>query len=99
MGWKNLPSWVKGGLVLSSIFILLVIFFTIVDPDSWTFLALPVILFIYFVAEDFLKDLGIRFTETYWFFITLFLSLFFYFILGAIIGFIIGKIKNRNKEA
>ena len=84
MGWKDWPSWVKGG-VIGIFLILLYLLIFIISSDllqlgerAFAF-ALP--LFLVSGTNDFL---GLIFT------------LIAYFVLGAIIGWIVGKIRNRN---
>lgn len=88
MNWKNQPYWEKGGkltlLVASTCLILL---FLEIAP-SWLYLVLyPVVPILYIIGFD--DVLGIIFGVI--------IILFIYFLIGAILGWLYGKFKNRNK--
>lgn len=103
MGWKNWPSWLRGGIIISSVYILLLlwVFIGAMGINLGTNLAtkfsanifmLPVFL-IFSLFKSILKigDLAILI-------ISAFLSIILYFIIGALIGLIVGKIKRGKKR-
>ena len=89
MGFKEWPSWLKGGLIgfVVSVILQLVplIGFLIRAPVGLIllFILLP------FVGENKISDdtAGI---------LTVSLSLIFYFLIGALIGWIVGKMKSNQ---
>ncbi|MBU3906855.1 MAG: hypothetical protein KKA64_01260 [Nanoarchaeota archaeon] len=86
MGWKNWQSWLKGGVILLGIFILLNLIYLIFSMDSF-FLAI-INWFILVITQG--NDFGL--SDEYLILIS-FLSAIFYFLIGAIIGWLIGKFK------
>lgn len=118
MGWKDWPSWLKGGVRLVCILLLifLVLFLlTIVFPDYnnttqtynqfGSILALITaffVLIIIFPALFITKILHIDIGQGFYDFFTLdfsilgwFLVILFWSVIGAIIGWIVGKIRNK----
>ncbi len=101
MGWKEWPAWVKGGIIADLIFIILGIILLPFSIDSFpysVYLLLPGFYLLSFLklisessfllsSENILKNL----------FLPMILSLITYFLIGAIIGFIISKIKSHNE--
>ena len=91
MGWKERPYWLKGGIIIILFYILIGIVFSIYDfatfDDFKGFFT-----FMYFVGPGsfiFGIDGPMEFITSFIFTIAI------YFIIGAIIGWIYGKIKNR----
>ena len=88
MGWRNWPSWLKGGVIGISLF-LLYLLISIISSDLLQLgerafvLALPLFL----IAGE-----GIGTSD---FLLGLIFTIIIYFILGAFIGWIVGKIRNR----
>jgi hypothetical protein len=103
MGWKNWPSWLKGGVILASInliilLIILVLSKIIFGPaqsnGSPAWFAPIIFLFLVIISipaellgNYFRSDMG--FPNS----LGLIVSIIFYFIVGAIIGWLIGKFK------
>lgn len=93
MSWKNLPSWVKGGIFLLILnLVLILIFFLITGGRATSNGNIELLYWPSFLITDLL----------YWgsnsvLAVTLFSSVFF-FLVGAIIGFIVGKVKSRNEN-
>lgn len=105
MGWKNLPYWLKGGVIFLVISIFLHLFikllyvltpivgisFLIWYPLSWILYFLPSLIIFWnsiFEPDTFIPI--VSGTNVIHVFI-------FYFIIGAIIGWIYGKIKSRKQ--
>jgi K+-sensing histidine kinase KdpD len=94
MGWSEWPAWVKGGVIAVVIelilFILLLLLESLrIDTSLWI-VAFPVSFILWgFVFGDNMTP--------FWFYLSYPLSVILWFIIGAIIGFIIGKIKSRNE--
>ena len=97
MSWKNWPYWLKGGIILDVVYLLVVSMYVI------TFLieniSQSIFILLYFIS--FPAFLILRLIEydshnviTY----TIIISFLIYFILGALIGLIYGKIKNSRKR-
>lgn len=90
MSWKNWPYWVKGGIIGLVIGLILIIVGTICLPfagfppqcPSTIILHLPLILLSYF-----LKDIYLGYI------VLILISI----IIGALIGFIIGKVKSSKR--
>lgn len=111
MGWKEWPSWLKGGMVLVIIYIILIllsVFTLYYDFTTWT----SEVMFWTYVAivspTEFLSlilpikfPLGIGFLggpSDSEMITSLIVLAIFYFFIGSIIGWIYGKIKNRNQS-
>ena len=105
MGWKTWPSWVKGGIIT---IIIVIILYLILLPFSGpcsigtfdcsgglnysSLIGIPAILFILFLEEIslFIDNDMLIVIEVFVF------SGIFYFFIGAIIGWVVGKIRKRN---
>jgi hypothetical protein len=91
MGWKNWPSWLKGGIILDGIFIVITLILLLIQPTghNWNF---PIWLDIVFFPTIYLVSYFINTSNA---FLTILdciiLDLIMYFIFGAAIGFLIGK--------
>jgi hypothetical protein len=100
MVWREWPAWKKGGLIAPCINLSLYLIGIILDRsfsfgtiESWGFFfKLPASM----MYEGFNEILNLRLTQPFSIVVALIISLIGYFIVGAIIGWIIGKIKNRN---
>lgn len=94
MGWKNWPGWVKGGVIIDIIYIILFLIFIRGEPLNLIILefpAFPILMLLPFIGVELSGGSGLAF---------LFLILLiYYFILGAIIGYIIGRIKQKRKRS
>lgn len=95
MGWKNLPYWLRGGIILLvlSVFLLYFLSTTVlcVDPSSGADLSNPI-----FGCKSELERLFINLGFTKFIGSIFFLGVSF--LIGAIIGLIIGKIKSKSKK-
>ena len=102
MGWKNLPMWLKGGIIggtFSLFFIILLSYLLIVDKSQsgqgTILLTFPV----FFVAVIVAGFVGLFLkTESnllFWM-IGMIGAFLFYFSVGALIGFIIGKSNSKK---
>lgn len=89
MGWKNLPYWLRGGIIAIIIFIILVVITSISDRQGTSH---PGALIIPLLPGLALTNHTLYRSDLL---INGFISLIIYFIIGALIGFIIGKIKNK----
>jgi hypothetical protein len=101
---KNYPYWARGGIVsvvLSAVVaLILFIFFTCSTPftDSCWFPSWAVIFYLPLVIFQInLPVYPASFADTAFLIKIILAAIIFYFIIGAIIGWIYGKIKNRNK--
>ncbi|MFA4953062.1 MAG: hypothetical protein WC584_02475 [Candidatus Pacearchaeota archaeon] len=84
MGWKNWPSWLKLGISLSVIYIIIAIFAFIFNDEKGI---------LFSIANLPLSEI-IQINGLLWYYTFLpILSFVFWFIIGAIIGWLIGKIK------
>ena len=112
MGWKNWPYWARGGilsitgiLLISIIigFIVAIIYNNIPDLEKGFFLTFFIIFSsaILLLPSFLLGILGSSpgsFGLEGNFIVALLVSLFTWFIIGALIGFIIGKIKSSKRR-
>ena len=96
MGWKEWPSWLKGGLITTILFGIPLIFSEIYRRGSWEMVgSLSFMDQVYLTLHKLpanIIPLPIRSRAIY-----LILALLIYFLIGAIIGFIYGKIKSKNQ--
>ncbi len=110
MGWKNWPAWVKGGVIgFFSVFLLILIirFFlnsvsALGDSPGPLYLLLGKVYFIiYFIPGTLLLKIPFMGLLGYFNFfgelLTIFICSLFYFLIGALIGWIVGKIKSKNQ--
>jgi hypothetical protein len=94
MGWKKFPTWLKGGIILGVISLLYSIFFNIA-------LQLGFVLPLFFFMEwpmrlaSLLFGWGDLIMGWRGYFASLVFMPILYFIIGAIVGWIIGKIKSK----
>ena len=94
MGWKGQPYWLKGAIILASIFIISLLITMYLDskfqghPGLTTFPLFPVLL--YSSASTF----GSNKLNLMPFIVAI--PLIFYLVFGAIIGWIYGKIKGKQ---
>ena len=92
MEWKDLSYWLKGGILSAIIFVIFFLLAIYIDskygghPGLVIFPLIPILSGLFTLNVS-----GIKF-----FIIAIPISLIFWFIVGAIIGWIYGKIKNRN---
>lgn len=109
VGWKNLPYWLRGGIVGSSLNILLFVLILVIAKifgDYALILAFTIVPFVspffFGVSPLFFLDLSLPYNLNIPFFVYQFLNilipLIVYFVIGAIIGWIYGKIKVRNQN-
>ena len=103
MGWKNWSYWLRGGIILGGIplvlYLLTMAFVFVFPPLAQVFslissvFYLPYFLIVAGFELNFLSDGGFGFNI--WGLILFFV---FWFIIGAIIGLIIGKVKKRKMK-
>lgn len=86
MGWKNLPSWLKGGIIVFVLSILLFIFGTY-SPMSLLTYPTSSLFAVYLEGK---LSVGARM------FLFFLFTAVMYFLVGAIIGFIVGKIRKTD---
>ena len=98
MGWKNLPYWLRGGIIAELVFIILIL--------SSVYARFISITLTYFITQsigidDFLFERSIESIPLLnlpgWIFYIILFSLIF-IIIGAIIGLIVGKIKSKKQK-
>lgn len=103
MGWKNWPSWVKGGVILLILGLIANIFGLIIELNNdspvtkglgFAVVNLPALLIVTFIIRI-LKPLGLPLASIL---SNVFVFMIIYFIIGAFIGWIYGKIKSRGKN-
>ena len=82
MGWKDWPYWLKGGEIFEILLIIGLFLIAFIKGEGLAIL----FLLIFFGGEN------------PWEMFTFLGFLILYFILGAIIGWIYGKIRNRNSQ-
>ena len=96
MGWKNWPYWLKGGVIGGGIYIIWYIiqigYTTLTANIRNPWINLP----IYYTSFP-VTSLNNYFMSLGFYYLMPFLLLIYYFLLGAIIGFIIDRIKGRKK--
>ncbi len=101
MGWKDWPTWLKGGVIglFLGLFIVFAYFVSDVSKSLFGGNSSITIMTIIITAPFILIyvfSLGILFSNNDSLFrLGLYLSPIIYFIIGAIIGWIVGKIKGR----
>ncbi len=101
MGWKTWPYWLKGGIIPSLVYLLIAcIFFILGEMELlnkateliltrlFMIMSIPTITSFYAIFPDYSAS----------FFNITTITATGYFIIGAIIGWIYGKIKNRNSN-
>ena len=102
MNWKKWPYWLRGGVILFILGIILNIIGWIAELKNvspvtkglgYAVVNLPV-LFIVTLVSRILKPLGLPLGL---FFSNIMVLLIIYFLIGALIGWIIGKIKSKSK--
>ena len=94
MGWKDLNYWLKGGILSAIIFVIVFLLAFYLDATYGGHPGLLIFPLIPLIILSSLFNLDISLTNS--FIIVILLLLFFWFIVGAIIGWMYGKIKNRN---
>jgi len=92
---KKLPHWLKGGVTLGSIFLIIPILLTIVSfviKDSWKVLIRASL----FPTLQFFSSKLDGPPVASFLVITLVINTVFWFLIGCLMGWIIGKIKMKN---
>ena len=109
MGWKKLSYWLRGGII-GGVLAILFSLSSYILPDNLLYnsnflgVIISFMIFIPMVTALFISNLFGCFFENggvcYYLNLTLgFVSMFvFYFIIGAIIGWLYGKIRNRKNK-
>lgn len=87
-----MPYWLKGGIIALIIYTPVFFIFTRLEPLSFLILEIPA-----FPILIFLSPLGIELSGTSGQILLFFILLICYFFIGAIIGFMAGKVKSRNR--
>jgi len=91
MGWKELPAWIKGGIILGVLDIILVLYVIISShPLDAQLLALGIV---QFPSLFLFSWLGQNYTQNIY--IISLGGILTWFLIGAIIGWIVGKIRNK----
>ena len=90
MGWKELPTWLKGGLI-ALVIILIDIAFINYLGEGFFHIIIVIIGFPMFIFAIFLAKI---FGDGNYF---LFSMIPYSFILGSLIGWIVGKVKSKEK--
>ncbi|MEK6885769.1 MAG: hypothetical protein AABX17_02280 [Nanoarchaeota archaeon] len=102
MSWKNLPTWLKGGIIIGIIGAILSSLILLFKISSLTGMILFffVIFYVLIPACAPKCSSGLcpnpNYCSSIETLIIIILSFVFYFLIGALIGFIISKIKSRN---
>jgi hypothetical protein len=99
MGWKEWPTWLKGGvigLILSVLFLIGLIICASSSLGSGSYGCINFIFPLFFGA--FMASILNIQNKFVGYFVIGFTNLIIYFLIGALIGWIVGKIKNRNKR-
>ncbi len=101
MGWKNLSAWLKGGIIGGLIITIMLTLLPLISDTVGKYLRFIYLpgTYISILTNNFTLDWGqgvplkIKLFE-----ILLFsaVNILFYFIIGALIGWIIGKIKSKK---
>ena len=100
MGWKELPFWLKGGIIVSIIYLVIFLILKIIPCNSSGYLGgsclgLSVLLLVLLSpASGILNLVGLDNNNIY---LVGLLALIIYFIIGAFIGSIIKIVKSKNK--
>lgn len=95
MGWRDWPYWLKGGIISLCTWLLLIIgyFLTKTTTDFTLFYILLMLISIViepiFVLFNIANDNNV---------LRQFLSSLIVFLIGVLLGYIYGKIKNRNAQ-
>ena len=106
MGWKNWSYWIRGGVILSMLYVLfgifLLILFYITDYVVITFL---IIYPLAFLSSNFVINTLFTFLENisggsggFAYIVIFIINLILIFLIGALIGLIVGKVKNRKNK-
>jgi ABC-type Na+ efflux pump permease subunit len=108
MGWKNWPSWLKGGIIAGIIFIILLILSLFIPSSGCTDKPLPEGYIMEDCAPINISSLLLLPSYLLLYFleihndllamsIAFLFSLLIYFLIGTLIGFIYAKIKSKQK--
>lgn len=103
MGWKNWPSWVKGGIIgiIISLFAVFIVYLIGGFEENYLFyiIQFPIIpaWYIFAFIFDLMADNG-PYIENLIFLKLIFGFAFGYAIYGIFIGWLIGKIKSKKEE-
>lgn len=95
MSWKELPSWLKYGLFFAGVGLILSWFRNLglfyIIPTTW----IQEIISSVSLSSLILGELRNRYTQEILYSI---INIGFYFLVGALIGWIVGKFKNKNEK-
>ncbi len=103
MGWKNLPGWIKGGMIILLINIILLIILFIFDSRCFNYNSCEninssyiniIFSFSFLIIQILIFDNGTNFIRTLF---AVLLSFLVSFYIGAVIGYIIEKTTSKNK--
>ncbi|MCC2631127.1 MAG: hypothetical protein K0S38_936 [Candidatus Paceibacter sp.] len=81
---KKLPYWVKGGIIFTSIAVLVLAWRILCPADTGCSINIDLLFFPVILLPGQFAIIG---------------YFLFYFLLGALLGFIYGKFKNRGKQS
>ena len=87
MGWKNLPSWLKGGIIGLLLYVVLVV--SNITPIIAFLVSIQNFFARFFLSPD---DWG---SISFAFLFSFVLAPILWFIIGAFIGWLVGKIKSK----
>jgi len=98
MGWKNWPSWLKGGVIGITLYVLIGIFIWFLEGKMDAGGMRGFFSFIYFLTPG-LFIFGYNFDGPIVpiYTLSIILSIASYFLVGALIGWIIGKLKSKKQ--
>ena len=100
MGWKNWSYWLKGGIIGLVIFLIITVLFQLLT-SSISVVPTRSNLFVYFLMPGIISalmwcgDCQAKGGEPIMISMMVVISIITYFLIGAIIGYIYGKIKNK----
>ena len=99
MGWKNWPAWLKGGIICLFLYgAITLILLPFGYPSGCQWLCFPYWIIPTFIGSGLISyPFSMLTGSDLWDEFGLIGAIVFYFIIGAIIGWIVGKVKNRNK--
>lgn len=98
MAWKDWSYWVKGGIIFTLLSLIGFLLRGYLLKDILTNSAFDTIFVIIYLPIYLLKNNVLYYYEPGLFSSFLVLSLIYTFFVGALIGWLYGKIKNRNAE-
>ena len=108
MGWSEWPSWLKGGIVISLIYLFCFIFYIfltynedsipIINIGSLGYVLFKLVVYIAIFPSIILIYMAGLGDSLFSVLMGGLVNFIFYFNIGALIGFIVGKIKSSREE-